>query len=88
MPQIKSAKKRVITDAKRGAANQAVRSSVKTAAKKVEAAVAAGDMDQAKAAFVAAESKLAHAAAKGVLKKETASRKVARLAKKVDKIGQ
>ena len=35
MPQIKSAKKRVITDAKRGAANQAVRSSVKTAAKKL-----------------------------------------------------
>ena len=49
MANIKSAKKRIITSAKRTAANKAVKSSVKTAIKKVHKAVEAGDKEAAPA---------------------------------------
>ena len=54
MANIKSAKKRILTSAKRAAANKAVKSSVKTAIKKVHKAVEAGDKEAAAAAVVAA----------------------------------
>ena len=86
MANIKSAKKRIITSAKRTAANKAVKSSVKTAIKKVHKAVEAGDKEAAVAALTAAESTIDRACTKGVLHKNNASRKVSRLASSVNKI--
>ena len=86
MANIKSAKKRILTSAKKTAANKAVRSSVKTAIKKVHKAVEAGDKEAAVAALTAAESTIDRACTKGVLHKNNASRKVSRLASSVNKI--
>ncbi len=86
MANIKSAKKRILTSAKRTAANKAVKSSVKTAIKKVHKAVEAGDKEAAVAALTAAEATIDKAASKGVLHKNNASRKVSRLSSSVNKI--
>ena len=83
MANIKSAKKRVITSQVRAERNKAVKSRVKTYIKKVEAAVAAGDKAAAQAALLAATSEIDKATSKGVYHKNTASRKVSRLAKAV-----
>lgn len=84
MANIKSAKKRVVTQAKRAERNQAVKSRVKTEVKKVEAAAAAGNKEEAAKVLAGATSQIEKAATKGVLKKNTASRKVSRLAKIVN----
>ena len=86
MANIKSAKKRILTSAKRAAANKAVKSSVKTAIKKVHKAVEAGDKEAAVAALTAAEATIDKAASKGVHHKNNASRKVSRLAGSVNKL--
>lgn len=83
MPNIKSAKKRVLQTAKRQARNQARRSALKTAAKKVIAAIETNDLDNLKALLVSAESKMARAKSKGLLHPNTAARKISKLAKKV-----
>ena len=84
LANIKSAKKRILTSAKKAERNQAVKSSVKTAVKKVRAAVEAGDKAKAQETLKAAETELPKAASKGVLHKNNSSRKVSRLAKAVD----
>ncbi len=86
MANIKSAKKRVLTSAKKAQANKAVNTTVKSAVKKVRTAVEAGDKAAAQEAFRAAEVTIDKAATKGVLHKNTASRKVSRLASAVDKM--
>ena len=86
MANIKSAKKRILTSEKKAAANKAVKSQVKTAVKKVRAAVEAGDKEAAKAALVNASSVIDKAETKGVIHKNNASRKVSRLASAVNKI--
>ncbi|SDZ92205.1 small subunit ribosomal protein S20 [Lachnospiraceae bacterium NK3A20] len=86
MANIKSAKKRVITSAKKAAANKAVKTGVKTAVKKVNAAIEAGDKAAAQEALRAAESTIDKAEHKGVIPQNTASRKVSRLSAKVDKL--
>ena len=86
MANIKSAKKRILTSQKKAAANKSVKSSVKTAVKKVLAAVDNGDKAAASEALKAAEATIDKAASKGVLHKNTASRKVARLSSKIDKL--
>ncbi|MBQ8184446.1 MAG: 30S ribosomal protein S20 [Lachnospiraceae bacterium] len=86
MANIKSAKKRIQVAEARTARNKAIKSEVKTAIKKVDAAVAAKDAETAKAALRAAISTLNKAAAKGVYHKKTASRKVSRMTKAVDSI--
>ena len=78
MANIKSAKKRILTSAKRAERNKSIKSSVKTAVKKVHAAIEAGDVAAAKSTLVAAETALCKAATKGVLHKNNASRKVSR----------
>ena len=83
MPNIKSAKKRVLQTAKRQLRNQARRSSLKTAVKKVVIAIESNDLENSKALLVAAESKIARAKGKGLLHPNTAARKISRLAKKV-----
>ena len=86
MANIKSAKKRVLVSKKNYERNKAIKSSVKTAMKKVEAAVAANDKEAAQAALLAATSVIDKAATKGVYHKNNASRKVSRLAKAVNGI--
>jgi len=84
MPNIKSSKKRVLQTAKKSIRNQARRSSVKTAIKKVVVALEINDSaDNAKALLIAAESKIASAKGKGLMHRKTAARKISRLAKKV-----
>ena len=85
MANIKSAKKRILTSEKRAAKNRAVKSGVKTAVKKVRLAVEANDAAAAAAAFENAKSVIDKAASKGVLHKNTAARKVSRLAAAVKK---
>ncbi|MCC8138374.1 MAG: 30S ribosomal protein S20 [Clostridiales bacterium] len=84
MANIKSAKKRILVSQKRHDKNKAIKSSVKTAMKKVDAAVAANDKAAAEAALLAATSTIDKAATKGVYHKNNAARKVSRLAKAVN----
>ncbi len=83
MANIKSAKKRSVTNEKRNLRNNARKSELKTATKKVLAALANNNVDEAKDLLKLAESKIARACTKGVLKKNTASRKISRLAQQV-----
>lgn len=83
MANIKSAKKRAITNEKRRLVNVARKSELKTYTKKVLDALEQNDVETAKAALVIAESKIARSAGKGVLKRNTAARKISRLARKV-----
>ncbi|MDO4267624.1 MAG: 30S ribosomal protein S20 [Eubacteriales bacterium] len=84
MANIKSAKKRILVNETKAARNKAIRSKVKTACKKVDAAVAAGDKAAASACLIAATSEIEKATSKGVYHKNTASRKVSRLSKAVN----
>ena len=86
MANIKSAKKRILVDRRNAERNKAIKSSVKTAFKKVDAAVAAKDKTAADTALVAAISEIDKAASKGVFHKKTASRKISRLTLAVNKI--
>ena len=86
MANSKSAKRRILVNETKAARNKSIRSKVKTAMKKVDAAVAAGDKAAAQAALLAATSEIDKAASKGVYHKNNASRKVARLSKAVNTI--
>jgi len=86
LANIKSAKKRILVTKTRNERNKAIKSAVKTAIKKVDAAVAAKDKEAASAALLAATAAIDKAATKGVYHKNTASRKVSRLAKAVNGI--
>lgn len=86
MANIKSAKKRILVAKTRNERNKSIKSAVKTAIKKVDAAVAANDKEAASAALLAATSAIDKATSKGVYHKNTASRKVSRLAKAVNSI--
>ena len=67
MANIKSQKKRVLTNEKARQRNKAVKSELKTATKRVQAAIEAGDADAARAAALAASRLLDKAASKGVI---------------------
>lgn len=86
MANIKSAKKRIQVTKTRNERNKAIKSAVKTAIKKVDAAVAAKDKEAAAVALLNATSAIDKATKKGVYHKNTASRKVSRLAKAVNGI--
>ena len=86
MPNIASAKKRVRTTAKRTAINQARKTRIRTFMRRVEEAIASGDKKAASAALKAAEPEIMRGVSKGVTHKNTASRKVSRLTKRVSKI--
>ncbi|MBO6205619.1 MAG: 30S ribosomal protein S20 [Lachnospiraceae bacterium] len=87
MANIKSAKKRIIVSETREERNKAIRSGVKTAVKKVYAAIDANDKEAAKAALLNATSVIDKATSKGVYHKNYASRKISRLNLAVNKIG-
>lgn len=86
MANIKSAKKRILVTETKTARNKAIKSKVKTSIKKVDAAIAANDKAAAVAALNAATVEIDKACTKGVFHKNTASRKVSRLAKAVNKL--
>ncbi|MBB6260692.1 small subunit ribosomal protein S20 [Paenochrobactrum gallinarii] len=83
MANTPSAKKAVRKIAARTEVNKSRRSRVRTFIRKVEDAILAGDQTAAQAALQAAQPELMRAATKGVLHKNTASRKVSRLTKRV-----
>lgn len=80
MPNIKSAKKRVKVSEKKNLRNRMAKSAMKTVVKKFEAAVATGTAD-----INAVQSALDKAVTKGVMSKNAANRKKARLAKRLNK---
>jgi len=81
----KSAEKRVLVSKKKNIINTARKSAVKTFIKKVLKAIDSGDKSSAVATFKEAESKIMKSAGK-VMPKKRASRKVSRLAKKVNSL--
>ena len=84
MPNIKSAKKRVIVNATKAARNKATNSALKTAIKKANAAIDANDAAKAEAVKVAVK-KLDQAAAKGLIHKNNAAHKKSQLVNKLNK---
>ncbi|MBQ8074078.1 MAG: 30S ribosomal protein S20 [Clostridia bacterium] len=84
MPNIQSAKKRVKVSEKKNLRNRMVKSGVRTSIKKFDAAVAA-DPQNAQAQLSATVGAIDKAAAKGVMHKNAANRKKARLAKQLTK---
>ena len=83
MANTPSAKKMTRKIAKRTAINRMRRSRMRTFIRKVELAIAGGDAGAARAALVAAEPIIMRSAQKGVTHKNTASRKVSRLSRRV-----
>lgn len=84
MANIKSAKKRIKVTQTKTLNNRMVKSALKTEIKKLEAAIAANNAEEAKAAFVQATKALDMAASKGVLHKNMVARKKSRLAAKLN----
>lgn len=87
MANTPQAKKRIRRNARRTEVNGARVGRIRTFVKKVEAALAAGDKSAASTALQAAQPEMARGVAKGVLHKNTASRKFARLTKAVASLG-
>jgi len=86
MANTPGAKKAVRRIARRTEVNKARRSRVRTYLRRFEEALTAGDAATAKAAFVEAQSELMRAVSKGVVHKNTGSRKVSRLAAQLKKM--
>ena len=86
MANIKSAKKRILVSQVRTERNKAIRSGVKTAIKKVYAAVESGDKAAAQTALQAATKTIEMAGSKGVYHKNNVARKVARVSKAVNQM--
>lgn len=85
MANTKQALKRSRQADNRAVVNQRNRSAMRTAVKKFEAAMVAGDKAAIGEAFKAAMAELHSAAGKGIIKKEAASRKVSRMAAQIRK---
>jgi len=86
MANTASAKKAVRKIARRSAVNRSRRSQMRTYIRKIEEAIAAGDQALAAAALHAAQPIIMRAAQKGIVHANTASRKVSRLTRRVDKL--
>ncbi len=80
------AKKAIRKIAARTEVNKARRTRVRTYLRKFQEAIAGGDAAAAKDAFVQAQSELMRAVSKGVVHKNTGSRKVSRLAAQLKKL--
>ncbi|WP_116091681.1 30S ribosomal protein S20 [Sphingomonas crusticola] len=87
MANTPQAKKRIRRNDRRADINGARVSRIRTFLKKVELALTSGDKAEATAALAAAQPELARGVSKGVLHKNTASRKFARLTKRVAALG-
>lgn len=84
MPNIKSAKKRVKIIEKKTLRNTMIKTGYKSAIKKFETALDAGNIEEAKTLFSQATKKIDQACTKGVIVKNTAARKKSNLAKKLN----
>ncbi len=87
MPNIKSAKKRVLVTEKKTLQNKAFVSSMKTAIKKYEKAVAEGDKEAAAKTYKDAVKKIDMAVAKGHIHKNAAAHKKSQFTKKLNALG-
>ena len=83
MANHKSSKKRIIRNANRAMINGARMRRIRTFVKKVEIAIAAGDADSASEALRRAQPEMQRGVSRGVLHKNTASRKISRLSARV-----
>ena len=86
MPNIKSAKKRVLVNETKAARNKAAKSALKTQIKKFEAVVAEGNRSEADSAYKVAVKAVDKAAAKGLLHKNNAANKKSSLTLKLNKL--
>lgn len=84
MANIKSQKKRVITNEKAHLRNKEVKSAIKTSVRSVRKAVDAGDKEAAQAAYQAAARRLDKAAGKGVIHRNQAANRKSGLANAVN----
>lgn len=85
LANIKSAQKRILVTAKNTAANRIIKSQLKTAIRRFEEALESENYGEAKTRLKFVEKKLYQAAAKGTIHKARASRKISRLAKRLNK---
>ena len=85
MANIKSAKKRILITEKQTARNKAIKTGLKNKIKNFDAAVAGDDLNAANEALVNAQSSLDRAANKGIIHKNKANRKKARMAVALNK---
>jgi small subunit ribosomal protein S20 len=88
MANTSSAKKAARKIARRTEVNRARRSRLRTVVRKAEEAIAAGDRSSALAALRHAEPEIMRAAQKGVIHKNSASRKISRLTQRLAKVAQ
>ena len=88
MPNIKSAKKRVLVINAKTAQNRSAKSALKTDLKKFDAAVAEGNRSEADAAYKVAVKAVDRAAAKGLIHKNKAANKKSQLTIKLNAIAQ
>ncbi len=86
MPNIKSAKKRVLVNETKAAQNRAQKSALKTTLKKFDAAVAEGNRSEADNAYVVAVKAVDKAVGKGLLHKNNAARKKSAMTIKLNKL--
>ncbi|MBL9059290.1 MAG: 30S ribosomal protein S20 [Mangrovicoccus sp.] len=87
MANTPQSKKRARQTVRRNDVNRSRRSRIRTFLRKVEEAIASGDKDTAFAALRQAEPELMRGVTKGVVHKNTASRKISRLSARVKSIG-
>ncbi|MFN3144256.1 MAG: 30S ribosomal protein S20 [Paracoccaceae bacterium] len=87
MANTPQSKKRARQNVRRNAINTARRSRIRTYLRKVEEAIASGDKEAATAALRTAQPELMRGVTKGVMHKNTASRKMSRLAARVKALG-
>lgn len=87
MAHHKSAEKRIRRNARAFEVNHARKSRIRTFVKSVETALARGERESASEALKAAEPELRRGVTKGVIHRNTASRKISRLTKRVNALG-
>ena len=87
MANTPQAKKRIKRNASRAEINRARVSRIRTFVKQAESALEAGNKDEAKAALARVQPELSRGVARGVLHKNTASRKLSRLTRRLATLG-
>ena len=87
MAHHKSAKKRIRRNARAADRNRSRTSRIRTFVKKVETAIGGGDKAAAESAFRAAQPELHRGVSKGVLRRNTAARKISRLSARIKLLG-
>ena len=87
MPNIKSAKKRVIVTKTRTMQNKIFKTQLKTDIKKYQAAVAEGNVEAAQATYKAAVKKIDQAAVRGIIHKNAAAHKKSQFTIKLNNLG-